>query len=317
MVNLIIPVYGARETLPKTLDSLVAQTKKMFLVTLVQDCDGECYDDIIEEYRRRGLHLSLIQREANGGPGMARQTGLDANSMCDYIMFCDADDMLHCQAIEILQREIQMTGGDVIMSDMVAEMPHAPNVYFSSVTTPVQWCGGKIYRAQYLRDKNIRFREDLRLNEDAYFNLVACNATEKRYKIKKETYFWRHNTKSLTRSEGAEAFFRKSWRQYIQSQVYGVQKLYELGAVESDLLAATILNTYTHEMQAIHLGESTEGLSSLYDNLRIGPLELQLTDPKFWHYISENLKEWDMENEEIYFFKERFVFWADKIWRFL
>ena len=38
--NIIIPTYKARETLPKALDSLVAQTKDMFLVTIVQDGDG-------------------------------------------------------------------------------------------------------------------------------------------------------------------------------------------------------------------------------------------------------------------------------------
>ena len=37
MVNVIIPTYKARETLPAALDSLVAQTKKMFIVTISQD----------------------------------------------------------------------------------------------------------------------------------------------------------------------------------------------------------------------------------------------------------------------------------------
>ena len=50
MVNVAIPVYKARSTLPYCLNSLVAQTKNMFLVTLVQDGDGEDYSDIIEEY---------------------------------------------------------------------------------------------------------------------------------------------------------------------------------------------------------------------------------------------------------------------------
>lgn len=322
MVNLIIPVWKAKETLPKTLDSVVAQTKKMFLVTLVQDCDGEDYSDIVEEYQRRGLHLSLIQRETNGGPGAARQTGLDANKMCDYVMFLDADDMLHPQAIEILQREIQLNCADVIMSDMAAEMPHAPNYYLPAKTTPVQWCGGKIYRAQYLREKNIHFRDDLRLNEDAYFNLVAYNATEKHYKIAQETYIWRYNDSSLTRTEGTEEFFKKSWFQYLQSQVYGLQKLYELSAVKDSLLGATILNIYSHEMKAVHIGAALtkeyESLSSLYEILaNIEPLTLQLDNQQFWQYVYTNLKEWDMDNDEIYFFKERFINWMNKIWRFL
>ena len=68
IVNIIIPTHKARETLPKALDSLVAQTKDMLLVTIVQDGDGEDYSDIVAEYKRRGLKLFLLKKE-NGGPG--------------------------------------------------------------------------------------------------------------------------------------------------------------------------------------------------------------------------------------------------------
>ena len=62
IVNIIIPTYKARETLPKALDSLVAQTKDMFLVTIVQDGDGEDYSDIVTEYKRRGLKNLFAQK---------------------------------------------------------------------------------------------------------------------------------------------------------------------------------------------------------------------------------------------------------------
>ena len=32
----------------------------MFFVTIVQDFDGEDYDDIITEYRQRGLKIKLL-----------------------------------------------------------------------------------------------------------------------------------------------------------------------------------------------------------------------------------------------------------------
>ena len=35
IVNVIIPTWHAKETLPSALDSLVAQTKKMFAITIV------------------------------------------------------------------------------------------------------------------------------------------------------------------------------------------------------------------------------------------------------------------------------------------
>ena len=50
MVEIGIPVWHSRETLPDALDSLVAQTKKMFIVCLSIDGDGEDYSDLISTY---------------------------------------------------------------------------------------------------------------------------------------------------------------------------------------------------------------------------------------------------------------------------
>lgn len=47
MIEVIIPVYNALDTLPKALDSLVAQTKNNFIVCLSIDGDGLNYDNII------------------------------------------------------------------------------------------------------------------------------------------------------------------------------------------------------------------------------------------------------------------------------
>ena len=139
MVNVIIPTYKARETLPKALDSLVAQTKDMFLVTIVQDGDGEDYSDIIAEYKRRGLKIFLLQKE-NGGPGTARQYGMDCTKMCDYVMFLDSDDMLTPRAVEILYREAKRNNADVISSTFIAEEKNNPGFQLNVFKTPVTWC---------------------------------------------------------------------------------------------------------------------------------------------------------------------------------
>ena len=65
MVNLIIPVFHSKETLPDALNSLVAQTKHMFITTIVADGDGEDYSEIVKEYTRRGLKIKLITLEEN------------------------------------------------------------------------------------------------------------------------------------------------------------------------------------------------------------------------------------------------------------
>ena len=117
LLNIIIPVYKARDTLPDTLNSLMAQTRHNFITTIVNDCDGIDYSDIIEKYRKF-LSIKYIVREENGGPGLACQTGLDENykstPMCDYVMFVDADDMLMPRAVDLLYTEAKKNFVDLV-----------------------------------------------------------------------------------------------------------------------------------------------------------------------------------------------------------
>lgn len=140
MITIGIPVYKARDTLPYCLDALVAQTRKMFLVTLCQDCDGEDYSDIIETYRARGLHIRLISTPENSGPGVARQTIIDNETQSDYIMFCDSDDILQPRAVEQLYREAKVNNADIVRGSFIHEENFGPGHHLPVGAIPVTWC---------------------------------------------------------------------------------------------------------------------------------------------------------------------------------
>lgn len=317
MVNLIIPVYKSRETLPMALRSLLCQTKKMFITTLVQDCDGEDYTDIVEKYRNEGLVINLIQTPHNGGPGAARQYGIDHCGMCEYVMFMDADDMLLPRAIEILHREIKGNDLDIVYSDFICERNHQPGFTMRAKETPCTWLHGKIYKVKYLKDNNIRFLEDLRWNEDAYFNLVAHNSTEKKAFIEEATYLWRDNPNSVTRSKDFEGcdFFVKSWIMYIESQVKALLKIQDLlGEVNPKLVAFTIINVYNHTMIALHRGFDLSPAIEHLRNLKNDEKIQKVFDTKeFWQTINLNLKASILTNDnELIFSKVRFPEWLNQ-----
>lgn len=314
MVDVIIPTYKARETLPKALDSLVAQTKKMFIVTIVQDCDGEDYSDIIEEYKRRGLVIRWIPLEENLGPGGARQTGMDTDKMSEYFMFMDADDMLMPRAVELLSREITLHNADIASSDFIAERKATPGVLMDVFEVPVTWCHGRIYRAKYLRDNNIRFLDGLRINEDAYFNLIAHNCTKNKIKVKEVTYLWRDNKNSLTRSDNNEDFFKRTWETYITSQVEALLRIIELkGEVMPDLLGATLLYVYHYWMIARHYKVINDNITMELLKLKNNPVLIDgLKEEVFWQHITQNLKGCTFWGDNVIFYQERFVDWLKK-----
>lgn len=316
MLNVIIPIWNARDTLPAALDSLVAQTYKMFTVTLVNDCDGVDYSDIIEEYERRGLTIYLLYTDENGGPGVARQVAIEASGMFDYIMFMDADDIMLPRCVEVLYKEAKRGNYDIIASSFLSERNHQAAVMMDVNTTPITWTHGKIYKTAYLKENGIGFLPDLRLNEDSYFNLVAWNGTENRERIPECLYLWRDNPNSLTRQGDTHNFFFNSWDGYIYSQSRGLLKLVDILGEKfpPQLLAATYINMYKFMMQALHLevknyDAGIRAISLITDN----PTLLKIMNTKeFWMYIQQHLPACQLIPEnELFFYKQRFIDWIE------
>ena len=93
MVDIIIPVYNASQTLPKTLDSIINQKVSCdYIVTIIDDCSSDDYSNIINEYKDK-IKINYKRLDNNGGAGIARNEGL-RHASGRYITFLDSDDLL-------------------------------------------------------------------------------------------------------------------------------------------------------------------------------------------------------------------------------
>lgn len=263
MVKLVIPVYHSLKTLCTALDSLVAQTSKDFEVTIVIDADREDYSDIIKKYDNF-FHITTLVMEKNGGPGLARQyatdiVALNSNDLFHtYVMYLDSDDMLMPRAIEALSGYMESHDDvDVISSDILVEQVGKDPMRLSADVNTT-WVLGKIYRLSYLVEKEIRFHPELRLDEDAYFNVVAINCTARTVKIHEILGYMRANPNSLTRANGGDNFFTTGAEPYLLSQIWGLARIIEITKqLNPVLLAETILNLYPHYMRCRRFGIGT------------------------------------------------------------
>ena len=310
-----IPVWKAKEVLPRALNSLVSQTKKNFIVTLSIDGDDENYDDIINEYRRRGLKIKTLINETNRGPGMARQLILD-NTQCDFITFLDADDILLPRAVEVLYREAKLRDYDLIQSGFYRENDTTDSLIAPSGST-ITWFHGKIYKVSFLKEKNVRFLPNLRVDEDAYFNAVIWNITDKRGQIDEPMYLWCNNKRSITRELENEEFFNKNYFNYIYSQVEGLKTIYKItGKMPNNFFCCnTLMNIYYYYMHAKfnRLNEKImiDEISSLADEPWIKEFSNNLEN---WRYIIENIKTGQIyEETNVVFFTETFDKWAYRL----
>lgn len=242
MINVIIPCYNSRDTLPKTLSSLVAQTQSRFFVTIVDDGSEDDITDIIEEYSNK-LYLFFIRLEKNSGPGAARQAGIDSNKMCEYLMFLDADDMLMPQAIEVLNRESQLHKPDILISGFIQQNKYGIDRIIHS-TNSMTWVHGKLYRSSFLKDNKIRFPDGVVINEDGAFNTMAFGMTNNIFRTSTITMIWIDNKKSLTRKD--KNFSLTCLPSYIEGQIYAFNFLIDNKREKIESLAAGIVYIYNY-----------------------------------------------------------------------
>lgn len=228
LLDIIIPAWKAQKTIIKTLSSIAEQSiSDMCKITIVNDCDGIGYDNIVNIFKPI-LDIQVLNLEKNAGPGVARQHGLD-NTYLPYIVFADADDTFYGSfALQILFENIEaFPKCGVILAEHYLEVNN-PDLKFVLYKPNYVWTFGKIYRRAVLKKYNIHFNES-RSNEDVGFNkiLKLCtigNEEEKGLILNQVVYCWHDNPNSITRAN-SDFVFSENITGYIYNLRYAFRKV--------------------------------------------------------------------------------------------
>ncbi len=114
-ISIIIPVYNAEKYIGRCIESIQKQSFSNFEVILVNDCSQDNSVEIIRKYMKEDERIKLIDKPQNEGSMLARDTGyMSAEGY--YIVFCDADDALIDNALQILHDKITSTDADIVFA---------------------------------------------------------------------------------------------------------------------------------------------------------------------------------------------------------
>lgn len=112
-VSIIIPVYNAEKFIAQRIESLKRQTLSDYELILVNDCSPDSSLSVIKKCAEGNSKIRIIDLAENGGPMCARFEGCNiANG--EYITFCDSDDELPDDALEMLYKEAKATKSDIV-----------------------------------------------------------------------------------------------------------------------------------------------------------------------------------------------------------
>ncbi|OUN25715.1 glycosyltransferase family 2 protein [Pseudoflavonifractor sp. An85] len=111
VISVIIPVYNIQQHLRECLDSVLGQSYAKLQVICVDDGSTDESPAILEEYARKDPRVQVI-RQANAGPGAARNTGLEA-ATGEYLIFLDSDDWFEPHFLQRMVDTARETGAEV------------------------------------------------------------------------------------------------------------------------------------------------------------------------------------------------------------
>ena len=213
LVSVIIPVYNVEKYIRRCIESIQKQTIKDIEIIVVDDGTPDNSMSIVEEIANSDNRIKIIRHDKNMGLMWARKTGyMAANG--GYIVFCDSDDYLPSDSIEILLGEAEKTQADIVSGDYIYVkvdgsqiMKHNKLKYGNDKLSVLKsllrfdlnhtlW--GKLYRSSILKDYSYKTYEHFTNGEDGCLFYQLVENINKMIQINKPVYYYMQNMQSST-----------------------------------------------------------------------------------------------------------------------
>ena len=230
-LDILVPTYNEDESVLKPLlDSIAIQQN----VDLVNDvgviicCDGGSFVLSDELRKTYPFTIEFYQCE-HRGVSATRNSCLD-KSKADYVMFCDADDMFsNVCGLWIIFREME-DGFDSIVSAFIEETRMDEEVMYINHDMDSTFVHGKVHRRKYLKNKKIRFNDNLTIHEDSYFNILCQNLSKNVKYCQTPFYLWRWRDESVCRHD--PKYILKTYRNMLDSNDALVDEFIKRGVTD-------------------------------------------------------------------------------------
>ena len=199
-ISVVMPIYNAEDYLKPALDSVVNQTLTDIELICVDDGSTDNSLSIIKEYQQADERIRILT-ENNAGPSIARNKGL-ARARGKYVIFLDADDFYEETLLEKLydlaeaekldiaickfdiynnrqakfEDNIRSDHGEIFDEAGIVSKNDYPDTILSC-TTGYVW--NKLFRLEFLNEKELSFDEELRVFEDTHFVVTALSLADR------------------------------------------------------------------------------------------------------------------------------------------
>ena len=114
MISVIMPIYNGERYVEESIGSVLKQSYGDFELILVNDGSTDKSLEICEKFQKIDKRIKIITQN-NQGLSAARNTGIDY-AKGEYLLFFDADDILHSEALEIMYAQTEGNRKSIVVS---------------------------------------------------------------------------------------------------------------------------------------------------------------------------------------------------------
>ena len=180
-LSVIVPAYNAEKTIRQSLDSILAQTRPVDELIVINDGSTDGTEKILQEYRDAYPDCFRFRTVENGGQGRARNIGFDLSSG-DWIGYVDSDDWIDPEMYERLIAAAEREHADLALCEVLAHFPDGSTARESiyreeRAMAAAGFANNKLFRRSLI--ENVRFPEEKLWYEDAEFTAVAIHRAGK------------------------------------------------------------------------------------------------------------------------------------------
>lgn len=294
-MSIIVPVYNCERYLRTCFESLINQCFKEYEIIVVNDGSTDDSYKIIDEYKSKYPELFHVIHKENEGVSKARNIGLEY-ARGKYISFVDSDDYISSEMIEKMYVGIEESdltictrydfegeqlkyiplndGLENQESYLVNDIKDTGKLMV--LLTPFVW--DKIFKTDIIRNRKIRFSENISYAEDLEFLLKYLYYVSSVRIVNEGLYYY-----NGVRTGSATNRFSKHWFDMYQAleQVnlfYTEKNVYEEVEI---YLCRVAVGLFCRRVSSLHLYKN-KNLQMKFINEYTGMLEKYYKD---WCYI--------------------------------
>ena len=230
LLSVIVPLYNARNTIHRCLDSILQEKKISLEVICVNDESTDNTLQICQEYQDRDDRIKIVDRK-NGGVASARNSGLKV-AVGDYVTVIDQDDWIEENAYSIMLQAGLRENADMIVcgyskdyGDDVRRMTNRRNIpdNISSVDELIKYAffrgeyknfaafvWNKVFKREVLSKGGIDFDGTLKRGDDVLFYTKVAATTPKTIYPDEHFYHYVQSEDSITHTLTKENLQRLS-----------------------------------------------------------------------------------------------------------